>query len=67
MAELTEMSEHAELGPGVCAGMGTANTMHLACEELGMALPGTTPVRAYGDMVAVRDARFSIALYDATE
>ncbi|HEX9355681.1 MAG TPA: hypothetical protein VF933_17915 [Streptosporangiaceae bacterium] len=41
--------------------------MHLACEALGMALPGTTPVRAYGDMVAVRDARFSIALYDATE
>ena len=44
--ELTEMSEHAVLGPGVCAGMGTANTMHLACEALGMALPGTTPVRA---------------------
>ena len=40
------MSERAVLGPGVCAGMGTANTMHLACEALGMALPGTTPVRA---------------------
>ena len=46
MAELTEMSEYAVLGPGVCAGLGTANTMHLACEALGMALPGTTPVRA---------------------
>src|SRR6266568_626797 len=46
VAELTEMSEHAVLGPGVCAGLGTANTMHLACEALGMALPGTTPVRA---------------------
>jgi len=44
--ELTEMSENAVLGPGVCAGMGTANTMHLACEALGMALPGSTPVRA---------------------
>jgi predicted aconitase with swiveling domain len=32
VAELTEMSEHAVLGPGVCAGLGTANTMHLACE-----------------------------------
>ena len=42
VAELTEISEHAVLGPGVCAGMGTANTMHLACEALGMALPGTT-------------------------
>jgi dihydroxy-acid dehydratase len=44
--ELTEMSENAVLGPGVCAGVGTANTMHLACEALGMALPGSTPVRA---------------------
>jgi dihydroxy-acid dehydratase len=44
--ELTEMSENAILGPGVCAGIGTANTMHLACEALGMALPGSTPVRA---------------------
>ena len=44
--ELTEMSTNAVLGPGVCAGMGTANTMHLACEALGMALPGSTPVRA---------------------
>jgi dihydroxy-acid dehydratase len=46
VAELTEMSDHAVLGPGVCAGIGTANTMHLACEALGMALPGSTPVRA---------------------
>jgi dihydroxy-acid dehydratase len=46
VAELTEMSENAVLGPGVCAGMGTANTMHLACEALGLALSGSTPVRA---------------------
>jgi dihydroxy-acid dehydratase len=46
VAELTEMADHAVLGPGVCAGIGTANTMHLACEALGMALPGSTPVRA---------------------
>ena len=44
--DLTERSENAVLGPGVCAGIGTANTMHLACEALGMALPGSTPVRA---------------------
>ncbi len=37
--ELTEMSGSAVLSPGVCAGIGTANTMHLACEALGMALP----------------------------
>ena len=45
-SELTEMSANAVLSPGVCAGIGTANTMHLACEALGMALPGSTPVRA---------------------
>ena len=44
--ELTEMSTTAVRSPGVCAGFGTANTMHLACEALGMALPGSTPVRA---------------------
>ena len=42
-AELTEMSANAVLSPGVCAGIGTANTMHLACEALGMALPGIHP------------------------
>ncbi|WP_217437506.1 MULTISPECIES: dihydroxy-acid dehydratase [unclassified Paenibacillus] len=44
--ELSEMSKNAILGPGVCAGMGTANTMHIVCEALGMALPGSTPVLA---------------------
>jgi dihydroxy-acid dehydratase len=44
--ELAEMSEQAILGPGVCAGMGTANSMHIVAEALGMALPGTTPVLA---------------------
>ncbi len=44
--ELAEMSRCAVTGPGVCAGMGTANSMHIAAEALGMALPGSTPVRA---------------------
>jgi dihydroxy-acid dehydratase len=66
--ELTEMSENAVLGPGVCAGMGTANTMHLASEALGMALPGSTPARANGDRMwqAVQDAATRIlALVEA--
>jgi dihydroxy-acid dehydratase len=46
--ELGQMSRCAVTGPGVCAGMGTANSMHLAAEALGMALPGTTPVLALG-------------------
>jgi dihydroxy-acid dehydratase len=48
VGELGEMSRCAVTGPGVCAGMGTANSMHLAAEALGMALPGTTPVLALG-------------------
>ena len=48
VAELGEMSRCAVTGPGVCAGMGTANSMHLAAEALGMALPATTPVLALG-------------------
>ncbi len=49
VSELGDMSRCAVTGPGVCAGMGTANSMHLAAEALGMALPGTTPVLALGD------------------
>ena len=44
--EMREMSEAAIKGPGVCQGLGTANTMHVACEALGFALPGTAPVLA---------------------
>ncbi len=46
MEDLIGMSRQAIRGPGVCSGMGTANSMHIACEALGMALPGTTPVAA---------------------
>ncbi|HEX5996220.1 MAG TPA: dihydroxy-acid dehydratase [Jiangellales bacterium] len=44
--ELAEMSACAITGPGVCTGMGTANSMHIATEAMGMALPGSTPVLA---------------------
>jgi len=40
-----EMAENAIRGPGVCAGMATANTMHSVVEALGMCLPGHAPVR----------------------
>jgi dihydroxy-acid dehydratase len=46
--DLAEMSGNAITGAGVCAGMGTANSMHIAAEALGMALPGSTPVLAGG-------------------
>jgi dihydroxy-acid dehydratase len=40
-----DMAENAIMGPGVCAGMATANTMHCVVEALGMCLPGHAPVR----------------------
>jgi dihydroxy-acid dehydratase len=44
--ELRAMADVAVQGPGVCAGMGTANSMHVVCEALGMTLPGSAPVEA---------------------
>jgi dihydroxy-acid dehydratase len=44
--ELEDWTRVAIQGPGVCAGLATANSMHILAEALGMAMPGTTPVRA---------------------
>ena len=44
--ELEDWTRVAINGPGVCAGLATANSMHIMAEALGMALSGTTPIRA---------------------
>ena len=44
--DLCTMSDNAIRGPGVCAGMATANSMHVVCEAVGMSLPGSAPVLA---------------------
>jgi dihydroxy-acid dehydratase len=46
LEDLKGMANVAVQSPGVCAGMGTANSMHIVCEALGMALPGSAPVAA---------------------
>jgi dihydroxy-acid dehydratase len=46
---MDQLSEQAIRGPGVCAGMATANTMHCVVEALGMCVPGSAPVRANSD------------------
>ncbi len=43
---LEGMANNAIRGPGVCSGMATANSMHVVCEALGMALPGSAPILA---------------------
>lgn len=44
--DLNAMADNAIKGPGVCAGMATANSMAVVCEALGMTLPGNAPVAA---------------------
>jgi dihydroxy-acid dehydratase len=44
--KLRGMCDHAICSPGVCSGMGTANSMHIVVEALGMSLPGSAPVLA---------------------
>lgn len=43
---LTTMTACAIRGAGVCGGLGTANSMHILAEALGMTMPGSAPVRA---------------------
>ncbi|HVX68054.1 MAG TPA: dihydroxy-acid dehydratase [Bryobacteraceae bacterium] len=47
--ELEAWTRVAIQGPGVCAGLATANSMHVMAEALGMAFSGSTPVRAGSD------------------
>jgi len=53
-----EIARQAIRGPGVCAGMATANTMHCVVEALGMCVSGSAPVRANSEKMfeAARDA-----------
>ncbi|MBQ8053367.1 MAG: dihydroxy-acid dehydratase [Lachnospiraceae bacterium] len=44
--ELVDMTNHAITTPGVCAGLGTANSMQITAEALGMSLPGNSPILA---------------------
>jgi dihydroxy-acid dehydratase len=43
---IEDMCDVAVRSSGVCAGMGTANTMHIMAEALGMTSPGAAPVAA---------------------
>jgi len=64
---LEELADDAILGPGVCAGMATANSMHIVAEALGMAVPGSAPVRANGEPMWDAVRRSAAALVDLIE
>jgi len=61
---LEELADDAILGPGVCAGMATANSMHVVAEALGMAVPGSAPVRANGERMWDSMRRSARAIVD---
>lgn len=42
--ELQDVIEHACPGPGACGMMGTANSMSIICETIGMSLPGNSTI-----------------------
>ncbi len=51
-------------GPGVCAGLATANSMHCLAEALGMALPGNAPIRADGPRLHALAAQAGARIVD---
>lgn len=61
------ISDAAIQGPGVCSGMGTANTMHCVAEALGMTVPGAAPVAANSDRMWSDVDRACAAIVDAVQ
>lgn len=52
--ELGDLADAGITGPGVCAGLATANTMHCLAEALGMTVPGSAPTRANSERMLAR-------------
>lgn len=63
--DLCTISDRAIGGPGVCTGMGTANTMHIIAEALGMSLPGAAPVAANSPKMWETASASAVAVIDA--
>lgn len=64
---LTALADGAIRSPGVCSGLATANSMHMAAEALGMAVTGSAPVRALSDRMWDGVRRSARALADLIE
>jgi dihydroxy-acid dehydratase len=67
LQQLTDQTCTAITGPGVCAGLATANSMHCMAEALGMALPGNAPIRAGGERLNEYAARAGRAIMELIE
>ncbi|GAA3661914.1 dihydroxy-acid dehydratase [Microbacterium marinilacus] len=66
-ADLEELADDAILGPGVCAGLATANSMHIIAETIGLAVAGSAPVRANGERMWDSVRRSAAALVNALQ
>lgn len=62
--DLIDLADDAILGPGVCSGMATANSMHVVAEALGMTVPRAAPVRANGARMWDSVRRSAVAMAD---
>lgn len=60
--ELGQIADVAIVGPGVCAGLGTANSMHMVAEALGMTVAGAAPVRANSEKMLLNATQSVINL-----
>ncbi|NEE01065.1 dihydroxy-acid dehydratase [Phytoactinopolyspora halotolerans] len=64
---LIDLADGAIRSPGVCSGLATANSMHMAAEALGMAVTGSAPVRALSDRMWDGVRRSARAVADLIE
>ncbi|GAA4416032.1 dihydroxy-acid dehydratase [Georgenia halophila] len=64
---LNALADGAIRSPGVCSGLATANSMHMAAEALGMAVTGSAPVRALSERMWDSVRRSARALADLVE
>lgn len=65
--ELRSMARHCVSGPGVCPGVGTASTMQMAIEALGLATLGNSPVAGGSERLQTQARAVARKIFDVVE
>src|SRR5690606_18989837 len=63
--DFKSMARHCVSGPGVCPGLGTASTMQMAIEALGLAAVGNSPVAGGSDRLREQARNIAHRIFDA--
>lgn len=63
--DLRSMARNCVSGPGVCPGVGTASTMQIAIEALGLATLGNSPVAGGSDRLQAQAHDIAHKIFDA--